>query len=93
MLQCEIPKEFKSNITSVSAGVSFTCAIKNNSRMNCWSNKNIYFAPSDFQNGIETVSGKYDHICSLNSLGHLGCWGKDSNGETRIPNKLKYNIT
>jgi hypothetical protein len=81
-------------VLAVDSQDTFTCALKSDARVSCWSGRSPYdveaFEVPGLSNAIEIAVGR-DHACALTTDGHVFCWGSNSNGQLGI--NLGYQVT
>jgi len=80
-----------SNVTSISAGVGFSCAVVNGAAF-CWgvnasgelgngstASSNVPVAVQGLDTGVTVISAGGEHVCAL-QRGAAYCWGRNSDG-------------
>jgi hypothetical protein len=92
-----IPVPGLTNVTALTAGDSFACALLSNGTVDCWGdNVNgelgngttaLSFVPVPVPGltGVTAMSAAGYHICVLIDDGSIACWGEDSFGELGAP--------
>ena len=86
--------DLPSEVASVSAGSSDTCAVMTDGTVWCWGNDGLgalgdgtsgplQLVPVrvELELGARAVSAGYTHTCALATDGSVWCWGDDSEGE------------
>lgn len=72
------------NYAQVSAGMRFTCGLKNDGTIICWGTGKL--GQLDVPPGIfSKVSAGYEHACGIKPEGSLLCWGLGTFGRTNPP--------
>lgn len=80
-------------ISSVAAGLSYSCAVTSQGTVRCWGD-NVWgqlgdsttvnrLTPVDVVDlaDVESISAFHKHICALTSAGGVKCWGRNYHGE------------
>ena len=70
--------------STLSAGYSHVCGIKNDSTLICWGD-NEYNQATPPEGTFTQVSAGYQFNCALRVDGSIACWGRDTAGETSPP--------
>ncbi len=85
--------ELSADVTSISSGLSHSCAIKSNGGLLCWglneegqlgdgSTTNSHVpVPVQGLGGVISVSAGGHHTCAITNTGAAKCWGRGSNGQ------------
>lgn len=94
--------------TSITAGASFTCGIRDNGVIYCWGTNllgamgnglpgidNIIPLPTTSALKFRQISAGTNHVCGLDQTGYPYCWGDNSNGQLGLGNlyPLSFNPT
>src|SRR5207253_1704847 len=64
---------------SVSAGASYTCAVKVDDTLACWG-RNIYGQATPPAGNFKSVSAGPERACAVRANDTLACWGLDGYG-------------
>jgi len=72
-------------LTSVSCGVYFSCAVTPSGETLCWG-RNDYYGPvpipvGGLPSGTAAVTGGHSHACALLDSGGVKCWGSNMYGQ------------
>jgi hypothetical protein len=84
--QTEVPAEALSGVTRVSAGCTFSLALKGG-KVIAWGDNtfNQVNVPAAAQSGVVAISAGCSHSLALKSNGTIVAWGDNTNGELNVP--------
>ena len=70
--------------TSVSAGGSHTCGVRESGAVECWG-LDKWGQSTPPAGTFTSVSAGYDHTCGVRESGAVACWGRDDSGQSTPP--------
>jgi Regulator of chromosome condensation (RCC1) repeat len=77
-------------ITSVAAGVGFTCGLQSDGHVKCWGDTNVDLNPAGLGNVLfKSITAADQFVCGIRDNGLAYCWGND---EPTAPSGTFYAI-
>tara|TARA_A100001015_G_scaffold7987_1_gene9847 strand:+ start:1711 stop:4413 length:2703 start_codon:yes stop_codon:yes gene_type:complete len=90
-----IPLASLSNVRSISAGGSATCAVLNNNSGMCWGSQSGTISSSTLEGlyDVKNISAGFNHSCLLSITDAVKCWGWGGLGALGDGNSIRYTNT